>query len=187
MKRRCSDKRLMQLVRAALYALEDPAKGFVFDDFDLRYREKEQKREVDSARWFYRDKTSFETKYGEECGRNGEEPAWVSDGGKGAESAIGIVSYALHGNEDCEDDVKKPGSRASDWNRRRKSALERVRRQLPHALKTLKLIIRNRDNRKESICSLVKSLLATRKNGNSRGKSTSATSTTSPGSSSAGR
>ena len=44
MKRRCSDKRLMQLIRKALYALEDPAAGFVFDDFDLRYRERERKR-----------------------------------------------------------------------------------------------------------------------------------------------
>ena len=185
--KRCSDKRLKRLVRKALLAIEDPEKNILLDDFDLRYREQEAKREADAARWFYRDKTPFETKYREDCEAGGNEPAWVSDGGKGAESAIGIVSYALHGNEDCEDDVKKPGSRASDWNRRRMSALERVRRQLPHALKTLKLIIRNRDNRKESICSLVKSLPATRKNGNSRGKSTSATSTTSSGSSSAGR
>ena len=187
MRRRCSDKRLKTLICQAILAIEDPDKGILFDDFDLRYREKEQKREADSARWFYRDKTSFETKYGEECGKNGEEPAWVSDGGKSAETSVGIVSCALHGYEDCEDDAEKPSGRASDWNRRRKSALERVRRKLPHALQTLKLIIRNRDNRKESICSLVKSLPATRKNGNSRGKSTSATSMTSSGSSSAGR
>ena len=67
------------------------------------------------------------------------------------------------------------------------SALERVRRQLPHALETLKLIIRNRDNRKESICSLVKSQLSTRRNGNSRGRSTTETSAPSPGSSPASR
>ena len=187
MKRRCSDKRLMSLIRKALYALEDPAAGFVFDDFDLRYRERERKRETAAARWFYRDKTPFETKYGEDCGADGNEPAWVSDGGQGAETSIGIVSYALHGDEDCEDDATKPSGKTSDWNRRRKSALERVRRRLPHAAETLKLIIRNRDNRKESICSLVKSQLSSRKNGNSRGRSTSATSATSPGSSPVGR
>ena len=52
MKRRCSDKRLMSLIRKALYALEDPAAVFVFDDFDLRYRERERKRETAAARWF---------------------------------------------------------------------------------------------------------------------------------------
>ena len=187
MRCKCSDKRLTRLARKALLAIEDPTKGIVFDDFDLRYTEAERKREADAARWFYRDKTPFETKYGEDGGKDGEEPAWTSDNGQGAETSIGIVSYALHGDEDCEDDDGKPSGRTSDWNRRRKSALERVRRQLPHALETLKLIIRNNDNRKESICSLVKSQLSSRKNGNSRGRSTTATSPTSPGSSPARR
>ena len=102
MRHRCSDKRLKRLVRKALLAIEDPDKGIVFDDFDLRYREQEAKRDLKSAAWFYRDKTPFETKYG----------------------------------EDCEDDKGKPSGKTSDRNRRRKSALERVRRQLPHALET---------------------------------------------------
>ena len=187
MRHRCSDKRLKRLVRKALLAIEDPDKGIVFDDFDLRYREQEAKREADAARWFYRDKTPFETKYGEDCGPGGEEPAWTSDGGQGAETSIGIVSYALHGDEDCEDDAAKPNGKTSDWSRRRKSALERVRRHLPHALETLKLIIKNIDNQKESICSLVKLQRSSRKNGNSRGRSTTATSATSPGSSPASR
>ena len=181
--RRCSDRRLLQLVKKALYALEDPAAGFVFDDFDLRYREAERKREADSARWFYRDKMSFEHKYVNDCEKDGNEPAWVSDGGRGAETSVGTVSCALHGDEDCEDDATKPSGTSSDWNRRRKSALERVRRRLPHALKTFKLIIKNVDNRKESICSLVKSQISSRKNGNSRGKNTTAISQTSTGSS----
>ena len=187
MRRKCSDKMLMRLVRQVIPAVEDPDRGFVFDDFDRRYREKEQKREKDAAHWYYRDKLSFETKYGEDCGADGNEPAWTSDGGQGAETSVGIVSYALHGDEDCEDDEAKPNGKTSDWNRRRKSALERVRRRLPHAVDTLKLIIRNIDNRKESICSLVKSQLSSRRNGNSRGKSTTATSATSPGSSPASR
>ena len=178
-----SDKRLKRLVRQALLAIEDPAKGIVFDDFDLRYREAEHVREKKSAAWFYRDKMSFETKYETDCGKNGNEPAWISDGGRGAETSVRTVSYALHGDEDCEDDATKPSGTSSDRNRRRKSALERVRRQLPHALKTLKLIIKNVNNRKESICSLVKSQISSRKNGNSHGKSTIATSPTSTGSS----
>ena len=173
--KRCSDKRLKSLIRKALLAIEDPEKNILLDDFDLRYREREAKREADSARHYYRDKTPFETKYGEDCVADGNEPAWTSDGGLGAETSVGIVSYALHGDEDCEDDAAKPSGKTSDWNRRRKSALERVRRRLPHALETLKLIIRNIDNRKESICSLVKSQLSTRRNGNSRGRSTPAT------------
>lgn len=62
MRHRCSDKRLKRLVQKALLAIEDPDKGIVFDDFDLRYREQEAKRDLKSAAWFYRDKTPFETK-----------------------------------------------------------------------------------------------------------------------------
>ena len=183
MKRRCSDRRLARLVSQALYALEDPAAGFVFDDFDRRYCDAARKREADAARWFYRDKTSFETKYEADCARDGEEPAWVSDCGRGAETSVGIVARALDGDEAREDGAGKPNGMSGTWQRRRKSALERVRRQLPHALATLKLILKNHDNRKESICSLMKLQLSSRKNGNSRGKSTTATSATSSGSS----
>ena len=73
--KRCSDKRLKRLVRMALLAIEDPDRGIVFDDFDLRYREAERKREDDAARWFYRDKTPFETKYGEDGGNDGKDPS----------------------------------------------------------------------------------------------------------------
>ena len=96
MKRRCSDKRLMQLIRKALYALEDPAASFVFDDFDLRCRERERKRKTDAARWFYRDKTSFETKYEADCGRDPcNEPSWVSDGGRGRYELETIISATV--------------------------------------------------------------------------------------------
>ena len=185
--KRCSDKRLKRLARQALLAIEDPAKDILLDDFDLRYREQERTRNQKSAAWFYRDKTPFDTKFGEDGGRNGEDPAWTSDRGQGAETSVGIVSHALHGDENAEDDATKPSGVSSDWNRRRKSALERVRRRLPHAAETLKLIIKNRDNRKESICSLVKSQISSRRNGNSRGRSTPATSATSPGSSPSSR
>ena len=100
MKRRISDIELEKLVKKALYSFEDPAAGFVFDDFDRRYAEKEWKRELDSARWFYRDKTPFETKYDEDCISNdGDEPAWVSDHGNGAKVLTTLVTYDLDGDQ----------------------------------------------------------------------------------------
>ena len=57
--KRCSDNRLKSLIRKALLAIEDPEKNILLDDFDLRYREREAKREADSARHYYRDKTPF--------------------------------------------------------------------------------------------------------------------------------
>ena len=174
-----SDKRLWRLVKLVILAVEDPEKGMLFDDFDRRYREKEWKRENDAAHWFYRDKTSFETKYGEDCGDDPcNEPAWVSDGGRGKSALEGVVSYDLDGEEDREDAPARRGGRTSTWAMRWAAALKRVRRNLPHALQTLKLIFRNRNNRKESICSLVKSKVSSRRNGNSRGGSTTATSAT---------
>ena len=87
--KRCSDKRLKSLIRKALLAIEDPDRGILLVDFDLRYREQEAKREADAARWFYRDKTPFETKYREDREAGGEEPAWTSDGGQGAATSPG--------------------------------------------------------------------------------------------------
>ena len=185
---RCSDRRLERLVAQALLAIEDPARGIVFDDFDRRYREKEQKRESDAAHWYYRDKTSFETKYAADCGNDpGNEPAWVTDAGRGKAALEGVVSYDLDGEEDREDDPARRGGVTCTWAMRWAAALKRVKRNLPHALQTLKLVFRNHGNRKESICSIVLSRLSTRTNGNSRGKNTSATSTTSSRFSSEGR
>ena len=175
-----SEKRLLRLVCQLIPALENPARGIIFDDFDRRYREKEWKRENDAAHWFYHDKTSFETKYGEDCGDDPcNEPAWVTDGGRGKTALEGVVSYDLDGEEDREDAPARRGGRTSTWAMRWAAALKRVRRNLPHALQTLKLIFRNRNNRKESICSLVKSKVSSRRNGNSRGGSTIVTLATS--------
>ena len=96
MRRRCSDGRLRRLVGDALIALEDPAGGFVFDDYDLRHRERERIREKKSSEWFYHDKTPFETKYESDCGANGGcDPAWASDGGRGAAALLEEVAYDL--------------------------------------------------------------------------------------------
>ena len=99
MKRRCSDGCLWRLVKELLIALEDPAIGFVFDDFDLRYREDERIREKNSSEWFYHDKTPFETKYELDCGADGE-PAWVSDGGCGAATLREESAFDLDGPEE---------------------------------------------------------------------------------------
>ena len=94
-----------------------------------------------------------------------------------------VRAHDLDGEEDREDDPRRRGRMTSTWDMKWAAALKRVKRNLPHALQTLKLIIRNHNNRKESICSIVMSRLSTRRNGNSRGKSTTATLATSPGSS----
>ena len=50
-----------------------------------RYFDRIASQERHSAEWYYRNKTSFESKYDEDCGDNGnDEPAWVSDDGRGA-------------------------------------------------------------------------------------------------------
>ena len=92
----CSDKRLAELVKQALHALEDPAAGFVFDDFDRRYREAEGLREKKSAAWYYHDKTSFETKYAEDSD-DLREPAWVSDKGRGTFELRSVAEADLDG------------------------------------------------------------------------------------------
>ena len=59
--------------------------GVIFEHTVNRYFEKVRKSEQNSAEWYYRNKTSFETKYDEDCGDEGnDEPAWVSDDGRGA-------------------------------------------------------------------------------------------------------
>lgn len=76
-----------------------PSAGSAFDDFGRRYREAEYRREADSARWFYHDKTPFETKYDEDCGMGDcEEPAWVSDHGRGAAVSREIVERDIDGD-----------------------------------------------------------------------------------------
>ena len=97
--KRCSDKRLLRLVTEAMLALEDPANGFVFDDFDRRYRNAEFLRERKSAAWFYRDKTPFETKYAEDCDKGHREPAWVSDAGRGTFEMRSVAEYDIDGPE----------------------------------------------------------------------------------------
>ena len=138
-----SDKRLKRLVRKALLAIEDPAKGIVFDDFDLRYREQERLRELKSAAWFYRDKTPFETKYGEDGDDEGNEPAWVSDNGQGAEAIW----------RDAENSAD-----SSEQGRQKRlfAALAKAWRVSPALAKTLRLIVKNGKNRRESIWTLMK-------------------------------
>ena len=124
--KRCSDKRLKRLVRMALLAIEDPDKGIVFDDFDLRYREAERKREADAARWFYRDKTSFETKYDEDCGEEGNnEPSWVSDEGRGSYEHYEVLAAVF--------DRQRNPSWLVFW-RRKRLELSRKRRAVHDAL-----------------------------------------------------
>ena len=155
--KRCSDKRLMWLVKKALHALEDPASGFVFDDFDRRYREAEWLREKKSAAWYYRNKLSLEAKYEADCGQEAcNEPAWVSDRGKSAAALLAKAAQALDGDEDREDNPSRSSGVSPTRSSKREAALKRVRRNLPHAIETFKLILKNIDNRKESIFELMR-------------------------------
>ena len=135
-----NDKRLERLVKKALLALEDPSAGFVFDDFDLRYREQEAKRERKSAEWFYRNKLSFDAKYDEDCGGDPcNEPGWVTDNGHGARMIRRGTDF---------------GVAIGRLEKRRRAALAKARRVSPALAKTLRLILRNGANRRESIGTL---------------------------------
>ena len=121
MKHKCTDARLWRLIKDLIIALEDPAIGLVFDDFDFRYREKEHRRDKNSAEWFYHDKTPFETKYDADCRANGDcEPAWVSDDGSGA--------VALHAeiSDDLDDEPGKPNWLVL-WRRQRRRLAKKQR------------------------------------------------------------
>ena len=98
-------------------------------------------READAARWFYRDKTPFETKYEADCGRDGEEPAWVSDGGQGRTAIC----------RDADLDLQE-----TLHERRRRAALAKARRASPALAKTLRLIMRHGANRTASIDTLAR-------------------------------
>ena len=58
-----------------------------------RYLERIAAQERHAAEWFYRNKTSFETKYDEDCGEEaGNEPSWVSDEGRGSSEHYAVLT-----------------------------------------------------------------------------------------------
>ena len=69
------------------------------------------------------------------------EPAWLSDGGRGAEAVYAAV---------------EDGTRESVYARRLKAARERLRRAHPELLEVFDLIVRNGSNRRESIWQLMR-------------------------------
>ena len=86
--------------------------GVVFEHTVNRYFEKVRKSEQNSAEWFYRDKTSFETKYDEDCGDEGNaEPSWVSDEGRGSSEHYAVLAALL--------DRKRDPSWLVFWHRKR--------------------------------------------------------------------
>ena len=67
--------------------------GVLFEHTANRYFEKVMKSERNSAEWFYHNKTSFETKYDEDCGDEGnDEPSWVTDEGRGSFEHYAILA-----------------------------------------------------------------------------------------------
>ena len=69
----------------------------------------------------------------------GQGGSWLSDGGRGAE------------------DIRGCGEARDEFARRKAAAIAKVRRKAPHLLATLRLILKNGKNRKESIWQLMKS------------------------------
>lgn len=100
--------------------------GVIFEHTVNRYFERIRKSERNSAEWYYRDKTSFETKYDEDCGEEGNnEPSWVSDEGRGCSEHYAVLAALF--------DRKRNPSWLVFW-RRKRLQLTRKRRAVHDAL-----------------------------------------------------
>ena len=114
------------------------------------------KRERDrERRWRTTPQGAFESSMlsldqGARVGESNISNEWMSDKGLGVERLVD----AIDGVGDL-----------SWYNRRIRAARERLKRAHPELLKVFDLIIKNGNNRKESICQLMKSTLRKRHNG----------------------
>lgn len=100
--------------------------GVVFENTVNRYFEKVARSERHSAEWFYHNKTSFETKYDEDCGNEGNnEPVWVSDDDRGSSEHYAILAAIF--------DRQRNPSWLVFW-RRKRLQLTRKRRAVHDAL-----------------------------------------------------
>lgn len=100
--------------------------GVIFEHTVNRYFEKVARSERHSAEWFYHNKTSFETKYDEDCGDEGNnEPAWVSDDDRGSSEHYAILAAIF--------DRQRNPSWLVFW-RRKRLQLTRKRRAVHDAL-----------------------------------------------------
>lgn len=124
---------LMQAVQKLMEALENPEQGFVFDDFDKRYIKKREDAERKEAKRYWKDKMDI---IGGENEIDGDKSDWLSDNGEGVERMLEAM------------EVK-------DREMRLKAARWRVRCNCPSALATFDAIVRNGNNRKESIWQLM--------------------------------
>lgn len=121
---------LPELVEAALIALFNPK------HFQEAYAAWRAKQENASAERYYANVVPIDRVTGVESDE--DSPAWESDGGLGVRRLEG----ALDGDGG-------PGT-----DRRILTAIQRTRRNAPHCVKTLRLILRNRNDREKSICEL---------------------------------
>ena len=116
------------LVETALIAL------FHSDDFAAAYAGWRAHQEEAAASRYYAHTVPLDTALALEA--DNDEPAWLSDEGRG----VARILSALEGNATAE--------------LRRQAALKRVRRTVPHCLKTLQLVMKNGKNRRKSICEI---------------------------------
>lgn len=124
---------LKQLTQKLMEALEDPAHGFVFDDFDQRYTQKRERVEQIEAERFWSNKVSFAFDSDDSDDEKGD---WLEDGGEGVERMLEAIE-------------------PENWRARLHAARNRVCRQCPETLATFNAIIRNGKNKKESIWQLM--------------------------------
>ena len=134
----------LDTARRKLAELEAPENVRGRRAFAREYRDRQAKAELDSAAWFYHDKTPFETKYASDCagdGDDGGEPAWLSDQGLGIDRLLDDVDGAF------------------DAQRRRvQNAIFVVWRNARHCLATLRLVLVHGNDRSKSIRALLGNL-----------------------------
>ena len=130
-----SDDVLEGEILLALLLLEANRPFATLNDFGRWYRDKEADRAKDSAAYFYRDKIPLvipSLSDDEAC-----EPAWLSDAGTGAGRVY--------------------GSDESPNRKKLKSAEDKLRyRHKKHLIPILRLIVKNVNNKEESICELMR-------------------------------
>lgn len=138
-----SDAELAGEVYLALLLLEANRPFKSWEHFGSWYRGEEASREEDRAAYFYRNKIPLDLQ--PQADDEACEPTWLSDLGAGAEYVYGP-----------EENPKR---------KKLKSAEDRLRyRRKKHLIPILRLIVKNINNKEESICELMTMSTKPRKN-----------------------
>lgn len=138
-----SDNELEGEIMLALLLLGSSRIFKSWEEFGDWYRREESSRDDDRAAYFYRNKIPLETQAQAED--DACEPTWLSDCGAGAEHIYGP-----------DKTIKR---------KKLKSAEDKLRyRRKKHLIRILRLIVKNINNKEESICELMKKPIKPRRN-----------------------